>query len=71
MHQYMLGADQLESHLAEKKLGVLRDDKLTMNQQWALVAKAANSIGSCTRKSITSRSREVILPLRSALVRPI
>ncbi|GAB0182985.1 mitochondrial enolase superfamily member 1 [Grus japonensis] len=38
-HQYMLGADQLESSLAGKDLGVLVDTKLNMSQQWALVAR--------------------------------
>ncbi|KGL77190.1 hypothetical protein N309_12284, partial [Tinamus guttatus] len=69
-HQYRLGTNLLESSSVEKDLGVMVDDKLTMRQQCALVAKKANGILGCIKKSISSRSREVILPLYSALVRP-
>ena len=69
MHQCMLGATQLEGNLAEKALGILVDTTLNMSQQCALAAKKANGILGCIRQSIASRSREVILPLCSALVR--
>ncbi|GAB0180065.1 mitochondrial enolase superfamily member 1 [Grus japonensis] len=69
-HQYRLGVDLLGSSTAEKDLGVLMDNKLSMSQQCALVAKKDNSILGCIKKSVASRSREVILPLCSTLMRP-
>jgi len=65
----MLGDDLLETSSGERDMGVLVD-KLTMSQQCALVAKKASGILGCITKSVTSRSRGVLLPLCSALVRP-
>ncbi|GAB0183246.1 mitochondrial enolase superfamily member 1 [Grus japonensis] len=69
-HQYRLGVDLLGSSTAEKDLEVLVDNKLFIRQHYALVAKKVNGMPGCIKKSRASRSREVILPLYSALVRP-
>jgi len=70
MHQYRFGKNLLESRSVERDLRLLEEDKLSMSQECARVAKKANGILGCIKKSVASRSKEVLLPLYSALVRP-
>ncbi|CAM5163357.1 unnamed protein product, partial [Natator depressus] len=70
MHRYRMGTNWLSRSSAEKDLGITVDEKLDMSQKCALVAKKAHGILVCISRSIASRSREVITPLYSALVRP-
>jgi len=55
------GTEQLETNLAKKDLAVRVDIELDLSQQHSFVAKAANSVLGCIRKSVTRRSWEVIL----------
>ena len=69
-HKYRLGDEWIESSPAEKDLAVLVDETLTMSQQCVLTAQKTNCILNCIKRSVASRSREGILPLYSAVVRP-
>ncbi|KAJ7400827.1 hypothetical protein BTVI_101701 [Pitangus sulphuratus] len=69
-HQYRLGREWIESSPEEKDLGMLVDEKLDTTRPRALTTQKSNHVLGCIQSSVASRSREVILPLYSALVSP-
>ena len=70
LHSYKMGDIWLSKTMSEKDLGIVVDPKLNMSQQCDVATQKANVILGCINRSIVSKSRKVLVPVYSALVRP-
>ena len=68
-YDYRLGDELIESSPTEKDLWELVDEKLSTTWKYVLAGQKTNSILRWIKRSTASRSREVILPLYSTLMR--
>ncbi|GAB0188540.1 mitochondrial enolase superfamily member 1 [Grus japonensis] len=68
--QYRLRSVWLGSSLAERDTGVLVYNQLNTSQQCTTAGMKANRILGCIRGDITSRQRDVIIPVYSAPLWP-
>ena len=68
--KHRLAREWLQGSPEKKDLTVLIGERFNMSQKCTLAAQKASQILGCVKRSMNSMSREVILPLYSAPVRP-
>jgi len=72
--KYRLGGEWVDSSPEEKDLGMLVDEKINMTRQCHAVSACSSEgqpypVLACIKINLSNRSREVVLPLCSTLVR--
>jgi hypothetical protein len=67
---YFMNGKQLESVQEEKDLGVVMHKTLSVSKQCAEAAKKGNRAVGQIQRTITNRSKDIIVPLYKSLVRP-
>ena len=68
--QYKLGNEELKSIVKEKDLGIIMDNTLKFSEQCNTAVKGANRTLGLIKRTIESRSKDVIIKLYKALMRP-
>ena len=68
-NEYMLGNKKLRESNRERDLGIIVDSNCKFSEQCREVVKSANTLGMIKR-NITYKSKDVIVRLYKALVRP-
>ena len=69
-NSYVLGNQELKSSNKEKDLGVIMDSTFKFSEQCNAAVKNANRTLGLIKRTIKSRSKEVIVKLYKSLVRP-
>jgi len=70
LYQYTLGNEWIESSPEEQALGILVYKKLDLSEQCVLAMQKASCVLGCIKRSVASKSREVIVSSYSTLMRP-
>lgn len=69
-HKYKMGGIELTSVEEERDLGVVVCKSLSVSRQCAEAAKSANRALGQIRRTITNKSKDIVVPLYRSLVRP-
>ena len=69
-HEYEMGGCKLKGSVLERDLGVMISSSGKVSEQCLVAAKKANSILGMIKRTVKSRSRDVVVRLYKTLVRP-